>query len=225
LFFIFLNFHNNGLHPKLQEKTKMTNGNNKLDVLVVDDNFDNLTAAEQHFADHNLRTAHTYAAAIRQIREGGRLDAVLTDLMLPLGDGPSQDRFDPAPLGYAIALYAARAPHCVPLIGMLTNLNHHENAVSATFDDFYSWPRKVSEAPIELALAEMEYRGELERGRTVFRINNSYFVAFDEWMTPKGCLGPDGKLIKVRGGEAPPGCTKVKNFRYVLDLLLTLPKK
>jgi CheY-like chemotaxis protein len=198
----------------------------KMNILVVDDKPENIEAAKILLGnDHNLRLAKDYYQAIEQL-QNGKLDALLTDMMFPLGspgiyNPPTEDNYEERPLGYAVALYASRPHIAVPRIALLTDLNHHSNAIGATFDEF------VSEANYGADPSEFGYQ-LVGNSRPVFNVNNSRFVMFD-----KRDVGPayvmDGKLVPTnevydeRGHKRLDGVKKVKNWREVLDTLLSEP--
>ena len=140
-----------------------------LDILVVEDKKIHQKSAKLLEKEgHNVDLAVSFFDAARMLgyhkRVAKRYDAVLTDMMLTFG-GKRHDiatfrneleRNEENPLGYAIVLYAARQN--VPLIAVLTDMNHHSGPVAGTFDLFYTDHRK----------------------RPSFRINDSKVMMFDE---------------------------------------------
>ncbi len=156
----------------------------KLDILVVEDKPRHQESARILLGNqHNLRIAKKYSEAIKAINEQ-RPNVLLTDMMFPLGEGPTQDTYGEAPLGYALALYASRPHIAIPRIALLSDLNHHSNAVSATFDKLYvNGPVKDITEPYLGGFRypdSKESQEVLSNGRPVFRINSSSFVMFDE---------------------------------------------
>jgi CheY-like chemotaxis protein len=196
----------------------------KLDILVVEDKGDHQESAKILLgAQHNLRLVENYADALKALKNG-RPDVLLTDMMFPLGEGPTKDTYSEAPLGYALALYASRPHIAVPRIAMITDCNHHSNAISATFDDFQIYQSEGCNPP------ERRVKDESEGSRPLFKINDSYFVMFDEgdlipaFMTPEGVVGDwilDGKKrTDGLGYDVPKGSKQVKNWRRALDSIL-----
>lgn len=63
-----------------------------------------------------------------------RYDVVLSDMMFPTGEKATHgfDHAQIAPLGYTVALYAARCG--VPAVAIVTDMNHHDGPVATTFD-------------------------------------------------------------------------------------------
>ena len=110
--------------------------------------------------------------------------------MFPLGRGivglsreGEYARRHEQPLGYALVLFAATKG--VPLIGVLTDMNHHTGPVSATFDLLY---------------AESE---DERRGRPVFKINDSRVQLFDERdLSAAFCL-TDGSMTTTSPYQVP----------------------
>jgi CheY-like chemotaxis protein len=135
-----------------------------LEILVVDDDPKHQAAAERlREAGHNVTVAKTFLEALGLLgvfiqkysgpQDGPRCykpemayDMMLTDLMFPLGGemcdfillteekGEEEGRYKPEPLGYALALHAARVG--VPYVGIVTDSHHHAGPVAATFDLF-----------------------------------------------------------------------------------------
>ena len=121
-------------------KNKM---NERLEILVIEDTPKHVWSARMLLGkEHNLSIASDYKEGMEYLNSRKHYDVLLTDMMFPFGDCKStKDTLEARPLGYAIGLYAARPFVGVPLIGILTDLNHHSNAIGATFDDFRG-PRK-----------------------------------------------------------------------------------
>jgi len=120
-------------------------------ILIVEDKVSNLHGVE------DLRAAGLTVDVVGQFDEAmGRLygrdskydqinsepltttpyDVVMTDLFFPFGRenslmDKSQER-EVFPLGFPMLFAAARAK--VPIVGMLTDLNHHDHPIANTFD-------------------------------------------------------------------------------------------
>ena len=201
----------------------------KLDILVVDDNQLYRKAAEHLLAEHNVATARTLVEALKLMGHktsydeeivGTNYDVVLTDMMFPMGGRRSADivnmsqegewkRHEDQPLGYAMVLFAAKEK--VPYVGLLTNMNHHDTPISATFDLFYDRSN--------------------EHQRQEFVINGSKCIMFDERDLSSAYLMKDGSFSEqspynlsdekadsyVREGDY--GFQRVKNWKAVLEAL------
>jgi hypothetical protein len=180
-------------------------------ILVVED-------TEKHLAGLELLKnkgleiviANDFVSAAKQLGEGRNpvdYSCVLTDLMIPFGGNDYElvnfssigecERHKTNPLGYAIALCAAKLG--VPLIGMVTDMNHHAGPIAGTFDLLY-------------ALSDQEAVGNSKGGwaRPVFRINNSKLVMFDERDLETLYLNMNNTLTSEYQRES--GQIRVKNW-------------
>lgn len=167
----------------------MSEMTDKLDILVVEDTPIHLEAARHLLKDYNLRTVSDFDSAIDLIAGGSyqekpkmHFDAVLTDLYYTQGRGAMQsDRTStPAntqqPYGFPLAMIAAKCG--IPLIGILTDLNHHHNTFAYAFDFFKAFNEKVDATIPE-----------------VLQVNNSKIVlANSHSLTPGVYRTPDGKF-------------------------------
>lgn len=114
-------------------------------ILVVDDSAENRARAKEQLVDsplpynYELRIVGTYADAMRFIGEED-WDVVLTDLYLPVSTfhkSLSVERIQVGqlvPYGFLIAFEAARKGASV--VAVVTDANHHQDCLSAAFDDF-----------------------------------------------------------------------------------------
>ena len=152
---------------------------------------------------------------IAQESAGKSYDIVLTDMMFPLGPGiinltreGEYQRHEEQPLGYAMALYAAKQG--IPLIGILTDMNHHAGPIAATFDLFRN--------------------RDSEHGREEFTINDSKVALFDNRDFPEMYLMKDGSLTEQASWRLSDGESAlyqreagaevtVKNWKGVLGAL------
>ncbi len=120
-------------------------------------------------------------------------------MMLPLGKGETHiqgSRYQEAPLGYSVALYASKKR--IPLIAIYTDMDHHSGSIAATFDLF-----RNEESPVD---------------RDCFKINESTVYMFDirDWVTrPGSFLFPDGSIKKETWGKGK----QIKNWLNVLDAI------
>lgn len=156
----------------------MEKNQENLKILVVEDAQRHQMAAEYYLKPHTVKVVSTFNKAHEYLRQNEDIDVVLSDMFFPYGKGcPSpDDSWEENPLGYAVALYAARRN--VPRIAILTDCNHHSNAVAGTFDAFY---RSSADFPNETCLETGSHYDRLSYGsRPFFKINNSYFCMFDE---------------------------------------------
>ena len=90
-------------------------------------------------------------------------------MKFPLGKGPtSEDNYLPRPLGYSLALFAAK--YEVPLIAIVTAQNHHNESIAATFDDFFK--REYTDI-------SLSFREGPVGARHVFHVDKSKLVFYD----------------------------------------------
>jgi CheY-like chemotaxis protein len=113
-------------------------------VLVFDDNENHCAVAVAQLGkNHDLTVVRSFKEATEVLKprevkdEEGKykmvyanFDVVLTDLLVP---DPREDREQP--LGIFIALNAAAVNH-IPIVGVLTDMNHHDNTASSAMDPF-----------------------------------------------------------------------------------------
>jgi len=110
-------------------------------ILVIDDTRIHRQAAQQTLAGHDLTVVGNYDEAVRQIKDGGPWDAVLSDLLMPAsgesqgGEGEQYVGMQ-MPVGFALALLAAL--HGARYVGVVTATNHHHHPASAMLDSLGS---------------------------------------------------------------------------------------
>jgi CheY-like chemotaxis protein len=113
---------------------------NKKSVLIVDDSpVNHISAEEQLELDYDLHLVGNYVEAERTIREGkGLFDAVLSDLLMPSeaqGMVPAVEaatKGQEMPIGIFLALTAVK--YGVPLVAVVSNLNHHFHPAAWALD-------------------------------------------------------------------------------------------
>ena len=154
----------------------------KLNILVVEDKEENILAAQHYLSAHVVTPARTFYDAVSHLRrKENSYDVLLSDMFFSYGNHctSSSGSFSEAPLGYATALYAARVG--VPLIAIVTDCNHHSNAIAASFDAFYpgSTHYEKDDHPL-LSHERILMKDPTNKVRPVLRINNSLFLMFDE---------------------------------------------
>lgn len=204
-----------------------------LDILVVEDKTSHVIAAQFQLKPHRLQIARDFNEAQKALGKTKKpYDVVLTDMFFPYGQASacSSDSWQERPLGYAVSLLAARTG--VPLIAVVTDCNHHSNAIAATFDAFYSGERYGHAKGVPESEPNVG-------GRPVIKINNSFFVMFDERDLHSGedrrvYDNNNEKLISSK--EAEKLCEpytqafynrfeSVKEWGMALDQMLTLRAK
>lgn len=125
-------------------------------ILIVEDN--DLHADISGFKDAQVKRVRTLKEAVDElygVSENGYhnlqdknpkgYDMLLTDMNFPIGEGRfggndlhglirnySNEIDTPTPLGWPLVNIAARMN--IPYIGMITDTNHHQGAMAATFD-------------------------------------------------------------------------------------------
>jgi len=106
-------------------------------ILVVDDNFNNLIAAEDQLGqNHELVTVLTYGQAVALIKEQ-EWDVVMTDLMMPveeLGDMAYPANFEGQEMPYGLILALLAQQMEVPNIFIVTMADHHEHPIAWALD-------------------------------------------------------------------------------------------
>lgn len=157
----------------------------KLNILVVEDKIIHQKAARMLLdGEYDLRFASSFYGAVKEL-DKKKPDVLLSDMNFPLGEpAMTQDNYMPRPLGYALALYAARPHIAVPRIAILTDTNHHSDAVSDTFDRFI-----IEEGEQDLGCEAEHYP------KAVLRLNDSIFVMLDERDNGETYISPEGNII------------------------------
>lgn len=162
-----------------------------LEILVVEDNEHHRKAAKELLKEHKTRTVSTFDDAISMLdcfekTEKGRPDALLTDLNFSFGGRTSdlydEHKFKEEPLGYALALYAAKIG--VPKIAIVTDMNHHHNALAKTFDYLKLYGDRFT--PF------------------CFRLSQSDMLLFDVRDLPVLYLHKEGYVVKANEYVEPP---------------------
>ncbi|MES2213231.1 MAG: response regulator [Patescibacteria group bacterium] len=105
-------------------------------ILVVEDNEHQQNLAKTQLAEHDVTTTASYIEASR-LMKATVFDALLTDMHLPATTGyPLFSKFkgQDAEAGWALVLLALDLN--IPLIGCLSNGNHHNNLASSLMDLF-----------------------------------------------------------------------------------------
>lgn len=117
---------------------------NAMRILVVDDKDMHRQSARETLEGHELTVVSSFDEAIEQLKEKDKYDAVLTDLKLPMSsawplsrDAYRRDknvlfRGELVDYGFVIALRAALRG--VKYIAVVTDVNHHQDAMSAALD-------------------------------------------------------------------------------------------
>ena len=128
-------------------RTFMKNKNtDSLEILVVEDNETNMTAAKEAFSDCKGYFIKNYDGA-RAFLQNNKVDVLLTDLMMPKGTNTGMSEKatelsgEQMPYGFAIALQAAKEN--VPNIAVITDANHHEHPMIWATDPLAYGPLKV----------------------------------------------------------------------------------
>ena len=138
--------------------------NEKLSILVVDDQEINLRSIDELVeAGHEVDTARSFVEASKKIlrakgsdygehlrkfegvnKAQGGYDVILTDLNFPLGGesgelvniaNDSYERHQESPLGYSLLFLAAHKG--TQNVAVVSNMNHHDGAIAASFDLLY----------------------------------------------------------------------------------------
>ncbi len=127
-------------------------------VLVVDDSPANIISALETIPteEYSVETASSYEEAI-EILSQKYFDFVLTDLHLPMSPLMLSDKAfrlgELVPYGLMILLASIRQG--VKKIAVVTDLSHHDDAFSASFDHFVGEPIIAGEVRIELLRAHL----------------------------------------------------------------------
>ena len=149
----------------VNDQTKMTGLQPKLDILVIEDTEKHQHSAREQFKDHKLVLARNYVEGRSALESGYHYNVLLTDLMMPKGGretmGPEGMKyiFDLLPFGFPLAFLAAKAG--IPYIGIVTDVNHHDHPLSAAID------------PISGA-----YWNKSDSQQSLYRINDSKLGIF-----------------------------------------------
>ncbi len=197
-----------------------------LEILVVEDQeMHRISAKRLEELGHRITFATTANEAAYHLgfsrdtyfgsQDKHRYDVVLCDLEFPLGepnydnldmcflDSVSDEEYDltkPEPLGYAIALAAAKIG--VPHIGILTNKNHHGGPVHACLDLLYT----------------LNNQGHVTR--SIFTINASRLLICDLKDTqPYLYLTSQGEIVE-NSSTLSEELPMVKNWACLLEKLL-----
>lgn len=141
-------------------------------------------------------------------------DAVLTDLNFTSGGygGASRDNSE-QPLGYAVAL-AAMSRH-VPYVAIVTDQDHHSNAVAASFDLF-----KTEESVITTFFKRPDGSdGRFYFGKKIMQFGPTRLVLLDiRDLRPDLYLTPDGTV--TQNYEHAKGYQQIKNLPEALERLV-----
>jgi hypothetical protein len=179
----------------------------KLNILITEDKPIHLvTLDEIRSGGHSVDVSTSFSQSRKALGDK-KYDVLLTDLFFSYGNvgyAAQSDIYNEHPLGFSLIFAAALAG--IEKIALVTDCNHHSNAVANTFDAIY-------------------LRGtEGQQRRPFFKINNSRVILLDErdlpgiYKTRKGEIGP---LEKVRSDpEWYNGAIEIKNYKAALDLLL-----
>ena len=183
----------------------------RLNVLVVEDNPIHQKAAQILLADYNLTIAKNFDRAADTITGGSsyspyrfegvgktKIDVVITDLLFPQGRGDcmadkSRSSWLEKPFGYPIALMAVKEG--IPYVAIVSAGNHHEDPMAYTIDFFQD---------------ERRHPHIFVCGSSKLAIIDSYNL--EPTMYLKDCgteLAEHGEYAKL-----------VKNYKAVMDLLL-----
>lgn len=127
--------------------SRQQEGDRGMRILVMDDSFDNLEAAEVQLGrDHDLTTVQTFSQA-RELISEGNFDVVMTDVFLPsessglseLGEKFVGQLID---IGLVAALLALK--YEVPKIFILSDTGHHDHPIAWAMDSIAGGKRIVT---------------------------------------------------------------------------------
>ncbi len=138
---------------------------NTLNILVIDDYPENLTAAKEQLSGHNLTCVSSYEEAEKALvgdnhffrRSVGEVptgvyDVVITDLMMPAspkGQGKPENARGEVPYGLIFAILALRLR--TSKVILLTDSNHHNSPLSWALDTLGSYdgyPYSIGESTV-----------------------------------------------------------------------------
>ena len=192
---------------------------NKLNVLIVEDKPENITAAKHLLAEHNLTVVSGFDDALTALKRNGyarhkveapeQFDVVLTDCMFPKGGtacmGPAGEALahiqGEMPYGPMVVLHAIEAG--VPHIGLITQGNHHEDPFVFALDSLHGFKSAKVSVVVTNACSTTLHKDTLKEV-TWDRPNGEKFYALEK----------EGKLLEV------------KNWKLLLDLALgTAPEE
>lgn len=183
----------------------------KLNILVTEDKPIHLTTLEGiRDLGHAVDVSTSFSQSKKLISEK-KYDILLTDLFFPYGNvgyAAQSDTYNEHPLGFPLIFVAARAG--IESIALVTDCNHHSNAVANTFDALY---------------ATEEERKNNGTKRPFFRIDKSRVIMLDErdfpgiYKTLSGKIGGEDELRKNEP-KWYEGCEQIKNYMVAFDLLM-----
>lgn len=106
-------------------------------ILVVDDNFKHLFAAEALDDEHLVTKLDSYSLAMEFLKEGTEVDVLLCDLMMSAEEHMlSREGLaflgHEIPIGFILMLRAAQVG--VKYAAVVTDTNHHNHPISAAID-------------------------------------------------------------------------------------------
>ncbi len=108
----------------------------KLEILVVENTLKHQVAARKMLEKHNIRIADTFDSAIDYLsgKHKEKYDVLLTDLFYTQGEGRmvSKHVSGELPFGFPLAFISLKEE--IPFIGIVTDMNHHQNPLAYTFD-------------------------------------------------------------------------------------------
>ncbi len=106
-------------------------------ILVIEDKEMHRKSAKLTLAGHEVTIVDSYDKAMELLQPQMEFEVVLTDMMLPMSEsGLAYGIFKPSeevPYGYVIALRAAL--HGAKFVAMVTDINHHQGAMSSAIDE------------------------------------------------------------------------------------------
>lgn len=120
-------------------------------ILVIDDSEKNQKSAEETLIGHELTIAKSFGEAMKALSDS-TFDAVLTDMMMPMdrhkaiGDDRLFKPEEQVAYGFVIALKAVSCG--AKFVAMATDLNHHNDALSASLDEIPYEPFSINGAKV-----------------------------------------------------------------------------
>ncbi|HEX7724801.1 MAG TPA: hypothetical protein VF438_03655 [Candidatus Paceibacterota bacterium] len=119
-------------------------------ILVVDDTETHRDSAYELLSGHHLTVCKGYEEAMIAL-ERSAFEVVLTDLHMPMCSRTMGDKFrlgELVPYGLLIALEAARRDSS--RVAVVTDINHHNDPISAAFDHFSRFEFAVEKARVTM---------------------------------------------------------------------------